>query len=133
MSPTERAILTTQTQGEEPRLSLRSHTRVDTGLWWYRTRLWVCVTELDVIVFAAARRHYIKSIPIADCKSSHYCHTTGELVIQSAEDLQISRLRLSPSDALRLLRLLGAVAGTTESPPQIAQQQNLNHSENSRA
>ena len=106
MNRLERALLNAETNGEEPRLAVRSKTRIDAGRWWRRTRLWVCVTDHDVVVLAAARRRYIQRVPIPDCQGSHYCHTTGELVIEAGEDLRFNRLAMSPVDGLRVLEAL---------------------------
>ena len=103
LNAVEHAILLTETDGAEPRLSVRSNTRVDAGRWWRRTPLWVCVTEHDVVVLAAARRQYIQRLPLGQCQASHYCHTTGELVIEGSEDLRFSRLAMSPVDGLLVL------------------------------
>lgn len=102
----ERAVLNAETGGAEPRLAVRSKTRIDAGRWWRLTPLWVCVTDRDVVVLAAARRRYVRSVPIADCQGSHYCHTTGELVIEAGEDLRFRRLAMSPVDGLRVLQAL---------------------------
>ncbi|MFT5522095.1 MAG: ribosomal protein L39E [Pirellulaceae bacterium] len=106
MNRRERALLNTETGGAQPRMEVRSKSRVDAGRWWWRTPLWICVMEEHVVVFAAARRHYIQRFPIVDCQGSHYCHTTGELVIEAGEDLQFSRLAMSPTDGLRVLDAL---------------------------
>ena len=108
MNKREREILNTTIGDVEPRLTIRSDTRVDAGRWWRRTPLWICVTEEEVVVFAVARRQYIQRIAIADCRDSHYCHTTGELVIETGEDLQFNRLAMSPTDGLRVLEAINA-------------------------
>jgi hypothetical protein len=102
----EREILSAEIGAVEPRLAVRSKTRIDTGRWWCRTPLWVCVTEQDVVVLAAARRNYLQRFPIADCRASHYCHITGELVIEAGNELRFSRLAMSPTDALGVLNAL---------------------------
>jgi len=102
----EQHILTTETNGAEPRLLICTNTRIDAGRWWRRTPLWICITHDDVIVLAAARRQYIQRFPIEDCLASHYCHTTGELVIEPGENIQFSRLAMSPGDALQVLVLI---------------------------
>ncbi len=107
MNRLEHAVLIDQTAGAEARLSVRSKTRVDAGRWLRRTPLWVCVTDNDVVVLAVARRRYVQRVAIADCREgSHYCNTTGELVIDGGEDFQFSRLAMSPADGLRVLRAL---------------------------
>ncbi len=106
MNALEHASLIAETNGAEPLVSVRSSTRVDTGRWWRRSRLWVCVTENDVVVLAAARRIYIQRFSIADCQGSHYCHTSGQLVIEAGEELRFSRLAMSPVDALSVLHAI---------------------------
>jgi len=101
-----RAILNAETNGAEPRLSIRTNTRIDAGRWWRRTPLWICITDGDVFVLAAARRQYVQRTPINECQGSHYCHTTGDLVIQADEDLQFSRLAMSPTDSLCVLNAI---------------------------
>jgi hypothetical protein len=110
----EHASLIAETNGDEPLVSVRSNTRVDTGRWWLPSRLWVCVTRCDVVMLAAARRVYIQRFSIADCQGSHYCHTTGQLVIEAGEDLRFSRLTMSPADALSVLHAIGLL--NTENP-----------------
>ena len=106
MNKLERKLLNTETGGAEPRLVLRTNTRIDTGRWWRRTPLWICVTDNHVVVFAAARRRYVQSIPIAQCQGSHYCHTTGKLVIEAGDELRFSRLVMSPAEGVRVLDAL---------------------------
>lgn len=106
MNRLEYAFLMAQTDGAEPRLSVRTQTRVDAGRWWRRNRLWVCVTDSDLVVLAVARRRYVQRVSIANCQSSHYCNTTGELVIDDGEELRFNRLAMSPAEGLNVLRTL---------------------------
>lgn len=113
----ERDILNAEIGDIEPRIVVRSDTRIDTGGWWSRTPLWVCVTEQDVVVLAATRRSYLQRFPIKSCRDSHYCHVTGELVIEAGEDLRFRRLAMSPTNALRVLESLdwrGSASTPTE-------------------
>jgi len=105
----ERAVFVAGTNQSEPRLAVPSQTRIDTGRWWRRTRLWVCVTDRDMVVLAAGRRRYIERFPIAECRASHYCHTTGELVIQADKGPRFNHLAMSPVDGLAVLHAIGAV------------------------
>jgi hypothetical protein len=79
---------------------------VDTGLWWRRSPLWLCVTQEDLILIAVARRHYARRVPLKNCAESRYCHETGKLLIAPAEGLEFSRISMSPGDALRVMNLL---------------------------
>ena len=114
MNRLERHLLNTAIGGVEPRLLLQSNTRVDTGRWLRRSRLWLCITDTDVVVLAASRRQYIQVYPIHDCQDSHFCHSTGELVITANEEREFNRLAMDPTDALDALGAL-TFNTTTES------------------
>lgn len=113
MNKLEQQLLATRTNDAELRLSLRTGTYIDAGRWWRRTPLWICLTDDDVIVLAAARRHFVERFPIEECQGSHYCHTTGELVIEAGDDLKFSRLAMSPVDALQVLGLINKTSVET--------------------
>lgn len=107
MNKRERAILAAEIGVAAPRLTLRSKTRIDAGRWWRRTPLWICVTDHDVVILASGRRRYVQRVSISTCQNSHYCHATGELVIETSEELRYSRLAMAPVDALRVLDAIG--------------------------
>jgi hypothetical protein len=107
----EKALLQEAATGETPRLCLQTKTRIDTGCWWRRTPVWLCVMSETVIVLAVARRRYVQRVPLAACAGSYYCHATGELVLAPVESLEIRQLALSPSEALQALAALGGAQG----------------------
>lgn len=107
MNEKEKTLLSEAAKGETPRLCLRTETRIDAGCWWRRTPVWLCVLSDTVIVMAVARRRYLQRVALADCSRSAYCHATGELILAPAEGLEVSRLALSPAEALRALAALG--------------------------
>jgi len=106
MNETESALLQELTGGAEPRLLLRTRTRIDAGRWWRRNPVWLCITADELILFAVARRRYSERVPLADCQASHYAHATGELVIDPTETLRIKHLSLTPREALNALDFL---------------------------
>lgn len=106
MTPTESTLLTELTGGAEPKLLLRTRTRIDAGRWWRRNPVWLCITANELILFAVARRRYAERAPLADCQASHYAHSTGELVIDPTESLRIKQLLLTPREALDALDFL---------------------------
>jgi len=112
MTAPETAQLQAALGDAKPRLVLRSRSRIDTGRWMGRSRLWVCVTDQKLIVFAAARRRYCEQLPLTDAQESWYCHTTGELVIESPRPLTHPRLSLGPNDALRVLACIASPPDT---------------------
>jgi hypothetical protein len=109
----ERLLLSEALGGAEPRLLLHTRTPVDTGRWWRRSPLWLCVTPEEVILFAVGRRRYLERIPVDDCRASSYNHATGELVLAPAETPRFRCLRMKPSEALRVLAL---ISPTVHSP-----------------
>lgn len=106
MNGLESALLKELTGGAEPKLLLRTRTRIDAGRWWRSNPIWLCITADELILFAVARRRYTERIPLADCQASHYAHSTGELVIDPTESLRIKRLSLTPREALNALDFL---------------------------
>jgi hypothetical protein len=106
MTQLESALLTELTNGAEPKLLLRTRTRIDCGRWWRSTPVWLCITASELILFAVARRRYTDRVALADCLDSHYAHTTGELVIDPTESLRIKRLALTPREALSAIEFL---------------------------
>lgn len=103
MNPQERALLLAETNDREPQLSLATDTRVDTGRWLGRSRLWLNIVDDQFVLIAASKRVYCQSIAIAACQESWYCHTTGQLVLEPAEGLRFNQLKMPPTDALGVL------------------------------
>jgi len=110
MNELEQQLLRETAGGAEPRLTVRSRTRVDTGRWWRHTPMWLCVMADELVMLAVSRRRYVARVSFADCAGTHYCHATGELVVEPCEDLTISRFRVTPREALALLKLMGVCA-----------------------
>lgn len=106
MTQLESVLLKELTGGAEPKLLLRTRTRIDAGRWWRSNPIWLCITADELILFAVARRRYTERVPLADCQASHYAHSTGELVIDPTESLRIKRLSLTPREALNALDFL---------------------------
>jgi hypothetical protein len=116
MNGLESALLQELTGGAERKLLLRTRTRIDAGRWWRKTPVWLCITADELILFAVARRRYTGRAPLADCRSSHYAHATGELVINPTESLRIKRLSLTPREALDALDFLTGQSTTIPKP-----------------
>ena len=116
MTPTESALLKELTGGAEPKLLLRTRTRIDCGRWWRSTPVWLCITGSELILFAVAHRRYSERVPLAGCHASHYAHTTGELVIDPTESLRIKRLSMTPREALSALDFLTSKSNNKQKP-----------------
>ena len=68
------------------RVSLRSHTKVDTGGWFCDRPVWVSLTSDEILLTAAGKRPFFERILIQNC---------GSLIItQQLESLLF--LRLNP-------------------------------------
>lgn len=106
MNALEKQLLSEETGGAEPLLCVRSRTRIDAGRWWRKTPVWLCIARNQLILLAVARRRYLERVALADCLPSHYCHATGELVIETRAALRFNRLALSPREALTILEVL---------------------------
>lgn len=106
MNELESALLKELTGGAEPKLLLCTRTRIDCGRWWRKTPVWLCITANELILFAVARRRYTERVLLADCHDAHYAATTGELVIDSCENLRMKRLNLTPREALNAINFL---------------------------
>lgn len=91
----------------EPRLSLCSQTKIDTGRWWGKAPLWLAVSEEEIFVLAAGKRPYFERVSLQDCNETHYNPATGEIIIAPAEGLICNQLAFSPSEAMELLQTLG--------------------------
>lgn len=108
MTPLEKSLLLEACGGLEPRLLLRTGTRIDAGRWWRTTPLWLGIDGDDIFLLAVARRKYIERVPLADCRASRYCHSSGQLMIAPTESLRINQISLSPGEALRVLDAMNA-------------------------
>ena len=103
MNPPEQQLLRELCGPVEPVLCLRTATRVDTGRWWKRSPLWLCIVGNELLTLAVARRRFVGRIPLAECANSHYHHASGQLVIAPGESLPVSRFSMPLRDALRML------------------------------
>jgi hypothetical protein len=108
MDNKERELLTEEAGEDiEPRLSLRSQTKVDTGGWFGSTPLWLAVSEDEIFVLANGKRPYFERVSLQDCNETHYNPATGEIIIAPTEGLICNQLAFSPSEAMELLQTLG--------------------------
>lgn len=106
MNTYEQQLLKSEVGALKPRLTLRTGTYADVGLWWRRRPLWLCVLDSELLLLAIARRRYSERVPLAACNQSYYSPSSGELVIKPDESLRFPRLKMSASDALEVLNFL---------------------------
>lgn len=124
MTPAEQSAYAEAAGGAEPVLVLRSRTKVDTGRWLRKSRLWLCVTGDALVLVAASKRRYAESVALAGCARTHYNHVSGVLVIEPGEDLRFNQVALPPTRALRVIHLVEQAnhAGGRASSPMIEQE-----------
>ena len=97
-------------------LQVRTRTRIDVGLWWRRKRIWLCLTDRELVLLAIGRRRYYEHAALADCIDTHYNPTSGELVIASDNPLRHPRLRMPASTALEVIDLIKSQTTTQNTP-----------------
>lgn len=114
MNELEKQLLRETVGDAEPRLTVRSKTLIDTGRWWRRSPMWLCVMADELMMLAVSRRRYVARLPLEGSEGSHYCHTSGELVVEPGEELRVNRFRVSPREALELLKAMGLPQWETE-------------------
>lgn len=83
---------------------LRTRTRVDVGMWFRKGRIWVSPMTEELVLIAEGTRPYILRIRYDEIARSRYNHVTAELVFAPNEDLDVKSLRMTPLEALELLR-----------------------------
>jgi hypothetical protein len=89
-----------------PQTTHITRTRIDTGRWFRPTPIHLTITSTELTLHAPGPRPFTASVPLAECHASRYHPPTGELVIEPAESLPIRNLRISPQEALQILRSL---------------------------
>jgi len=81
----------------------KTATKVDVGYWLGKRRVWACLLEKELLLFARGRRPYVERIPLAELKCSRYNHVTGELVLAPIETAAVKALKVPPLAALEIL------------------------------
>jgi hypothetical protein len=102
----EQQLLREEVGVNKPTLAIRSSAKIDAGRWWRKTPLWLCVVGDELVMLAVARRRHAEKIAIAECPDSHYNPATGELIIEPGENLRFNRFKITPREAIQLLKIL---------------------------
>jgi len=96
-SPNLPPALAERLGGATPRFATRTGTRVDTGYWGYRPRLWVAVTDDTVLLHAPGKAPYDQALPLADLGGSFYNHVTAAFVLAGEDAQPLHTLKLDPT------------------------------------
>lgn len=86
-------------------LALRTHTRVDTGSWWGKRKLWVFATPQRLTLVATGPKPYVHVLERETFCESFYNHITATVTL-APYDGQTKSLRIPPAPAWRLLQTL---------------------------
>lgn len=122
MTATERDLQLKAVGDQRVLLTLRTDTRIDTGKWWRKSRLWLTITEDHLILFAASRRGYAQAVPVAQCQQSHYCPTAGGLLLEPRETWRFNPVAVAPTQAVEVLRHLQSDPKPSHQPqPELTQ------------
>ena len=81
----------------------KTDTKVDVGYWLGKRRVWVCVLEKEMLLFARGRRPYVERIPLGQLGGSGYNHVTGEVLLAPIETATVKALRVTPLAGLQIL------------------------------
>ncbi|NQU20439.1 MAG: hypothetical protein HQ567_04085 [Candidatus Nealsonbacteria bacterium] len=82
---------------------LKSRTKIDVGAWFFKRRVWTCLTHREMLLFATGKRPYLERIPLQQLHGSQYNHVTGQLVLAPVESTRTGGLKLSPLEGLDIL------------------------------
>ena len=85
------------------RCLLKSGTKIDVGAWFFKRRVWTCLTDREMLLFAAGKRPYLERIPLEQLGQSEYNHVTGQLVLAPVQSQRVGGLKLPPLAALQVL------------------------------
>ena len=100
----ESVLLEEQIDSPAVRAVVRTRSRVDVGMWCRKGRLWACATPGGLVLLAHGVRPYVERIAYDRIDQSRYNHVTAELVFAPDEDLAVKKLRVTPLEALELLK-----------------------------
>jgi len=68
--------------------------------------VWVYVLDGYLLLMARGRRPLIENVPFDQLRDSLYNHVMGEVVLGPAQGVKVTRLRMSPLEARKLLRFV---------------------------
>jgi hypothetical protein len=84
----------------------RTHTKVDVGFWTGKRRVWCCLLDDELLVFASGRTpstSFVERIPFGEVGESQYNHITGEIVLAPIQTARIQTLKVAPLVAAEIL------------------------------
>lgn len=102
---------------DEPvRFAVLTRTRVDTGFWVYRPRVWAWVGGDTLTLWTWGEAPYRQTYPCAGLLGSFYNHVVGALALADTDRQVIQSLKLRPESAYQLLAQIHHAAVTPAAP-----------------
>ena len=99
----EKELLEKHRGGDGIFLVVKTGTRVDTGGWLRKRRVWVFVFSGEFVLLAGGRKSYVEKIPFGRLGETRYNHVTGELVLAPADGMRVRKVRVSPLEGYQML------------------------------
>jgi hypothetical protein len=84
-------------------LLLLTESMAEVGLWMWKRRVWLCVTDQALVLFAEGRKPIAQRTPYAHIGESLFNHVTGELVLAPDRKYRLGRVKLQPKDGYQVL------------------------------
>ncbi len=103
MRPEEKALFEELAAGAPCFMLLCSQTKIDTGHWFRRSRVYAAVFADRLALFAWGKRPWTESVLFRHLRQSLYNHVTGEIVFAPAHGLRVGRLCLLPLNGAQVL------------------------------
>lgn len=115
MTPSERRLLEAVCGSGRVLTVFQSETRTGVGLWLIERRIWVVVTDTDVVLLAAGRKPLAQAIAFPHLHASLYNPVTGELVLAPDRGFRVGRVKLPPLESNQVLaQIYGALTPGNE-------------------
>ncbi len=99
----EKELLEKLRGGDGIFLVLKTGTRVDTGGWLRKRRVWAFVFSGELVLLAGGRKSYVEKVPFGRLGEARYNHVTGELVLAPADGMRVRSVKVSPLDGYQML------------------------------
>jgi hypothetical protein len=84
-----------------------TRTRVDVGWWFRKARVWLGVSDTELLLLADGKNPFVEKAPLADLGEAQYNVITGELVLEPAPSLSLKKVVLSAIEAGQVLSQIG--------------------------
>jgi hypothetical protein len=116
MSEAERACFGMLRENAAVSVLVRTQMRVDTGGWLRNSAMWLCLTDSELVLFAANRRRFLQRLPLIECAGTSYCHVSGALHLQPSDRWHFSTIAMPPVEGIKIEKQLALITKKQISP-----------------